>query len=249
MSTPRSRRGGDLTTLRDRPDEPLLVVDAGRVDYEVAWAWQRDLAARRLDDEVGDIVLLVEHPPTYTLGKRADRDNLLLDEVGLVDAGIEVFDIDRGGDVTYHGPGQLVGYPVIRLAGPRVVDYVRALEEVNLRMLAGHGIAARRIDGLTGVWTNAGKVTAIGVRVTAGRITQHGWATNVATDLAGFGGIVPCGIDDRPVTSMQALGVDAEMATVADDTVTAIAHVLGAEVVTRTVDEVGLVDMPAAAMP
>lgn len=249
MSTSRSRRGGDLTTLRDRPDDPLVVVHAGRVPYEVAWGWQRDLAARRLDDAVGDVVLLVEHPPTYTLGRRADRDNVLLDEAGLADAGIEVFEIDRGGDVTYHGPGQLVGYPVIRLAGPRVVDYVRALEEINLRMIAGHGITARRIHGLTGVWTKGGKVTAIGVRVTAGRITQHGWATNVATDLAHFAGIVPCGIDDRPVTSMQTLGIHVDMATVVDDTVAAIAHVLGAEAVTRTVDEVGLVDMPVAAMP
>lgn len=234
MQPSRPRRDGDPATLRDRPDEPLVVVDAGRVDYEVAWAWQRDLAARRLDDEVGDVVLLVEHGPTYTLGKRADERNLLFDDDELAAAGIAVHRVDRGGDITYHGPGQLVGYPVVRLGGPRVVDYVRALEEVNLRVLARHGIAGERIGGLTGVWTPSGKVTAIGVRVTAGRITQHGWATNVDPDLADFRGIVPCGIDDRPVTSMRALGAGATMAEVVADTTDVLAEVFATSVTPAT---------------
>lgn len=236
----RSRTGGDPTTLRATPSEPLAVVDAGVVDYATAWAWQRDLAQRRAADEVGDVMVLVQHPPTYTLGRRADRHNVLMDEAELAATGITLFEVDRGGDVTYHGPGQLVGYPIVRLAGPRVVDYVRALEEVNIRMLRRHAISAHRIEGLTGVWTAQGKITAIGVRVTAGRVTQHGWATNVAPDLDHFSGIVPCGITDRPVTSMHALGSDAAMATVITDTVTACADTFGTHVVAMTPEELGL---------
>lgn len=237
---PRTRSPADPATLRARPGEPLVVVDAGRVEYCVAWAWQRELAARRLHDEIGDVVLLVEHPPTYTLGRRADEANLLLDDDQLRAADIAVHHVDRGGDITYHGPGQVVGYPVMRLAAPRVVDYVRALEELNLVVLAHHGIDARRIDGLTGVWTDTGKVTAIGVRVTAGRVTQHGWATNVSTDLAAFAGIVPCGIDDRAVTSMHALGVAADMATAVADTTTALGEVFATAVVPRDLADLDL---------
>lgn len=243
----RTRAPGGPSTLRARAAEPLVVVDAGRVDYGVAWAWQRELASRRLHNQVGDVVLLVEHPPTYTLGRRADEANLLLDDAQLHAAGIAVHHVDRGGDITYHGPGQVVGYPVFRLAGSRVVDHVRTLEQVNLAMLARHGIDGRRIDGLTGVWTDAGKVTAIGVRVTAGRITQHGWATNVSTDLAAFAGIVPCGIDDRAVTSMHALGVEADMATVIADTVAALGEVFATTVMRRGLADLGL--DPAAATP
>ncbi len=233
----RTRRGGPASTLRATPDRPLRVVTPGVVDYRQAWDWQRRLARARAADEVGDVLLLLEHPPTYTLGTRADRGNVLLDQAGLRRAGIDLVQIDRGGDVTYHGPGQLVGYPILRLDGPRVVDYVRALEELNLRMLAGHGIHAHRIPDLTGVWTSAGKVTAIGVRVTAGRVTQHGWATNVTTDLDDFTGIVPCGIDDRPVTSMAALGAGTDLATVVDDTLAAVADVFATRVVRVDVDD------------
>lgn len=236
----RGRPGGDPTTLRDRAGEPVTVVWAGRVPYATAWAWQRHLAGQRAADRIGDVLLLVEHPATYTLGRRADEANVLLDPEGLAAAGIDLFRIDRGGDVTYHGPGQLVGYPVLRLAGPRVVDYVRALEELNIRMLAGHGIEAGRVDGLTGVWTDQGKVTAIGVRVTAGRITQHGWATNVDPDLDDFRGIVPCGIDDRPVTSMAALGRPVDMATAVADTVAAFEAVLGTTTMEARPRDLGL---------
>ena len=243
----RARTGGDPTTLRDRANAPVTVVWGGRVPYATAWAWQRHLAARRAADEIEDVLLLVEHPPTYTLGRRADAANVLLDADALAAAGIDLFHIDRGGDVTYHGPGQLVGYPILRLAGPRVVDYVRALEELNLVMLAGHGIDAHRVDGLTGVWTDQGKLTAIGVRVTAGRITQHGWATNVDPDLDDFRGIVPCGIDDRPVTSMAALGHRIDMATAIADTVAAFGDVLGTSTTTATPADLGLhTDMAVA---
>ncbi|MBY5162946.1 lipoyl(octanoyl) transferase LipB [Salsipaludibacter albus] len=239
MATRSARRGGPASTLRATPDRPLQVVTPGTVDYRRAWDWQRRLARARAADEVGDVLLLLQHPPTYTLGTRADRANVLLDEAGLADAGIDLVQIDRGGDVTYHGPGQLVGYPILRLDGPRVVDYVRALEELNLRLLAAHGVDAYRIDDLTGVWTDAGKVTAIGVRVTAGRVTQHGWATNVTTDLDEFRGIVPCGIDDRPVTSMAALGADLDMATAVDDTVAAFGEVFGAALEPVAADGLG----------
>jgi len=234
-----ARRGGAPTTLRASP-EPVAVVRGGLVDYRQAWAWQRHLAATRAAGDVGDVLLVVQHPPTYTLGTRADPANVLLDDDGLRRAGIERVRIDRGGDVTYHGPGQVVGYPIVGLSGPRVVDYVRALEELNLRMLADHGIVARRIEGLTGVWTDRGKVTAIGVRVSAARVTQHGWATNVTTDLGDFAGIVPCGIDDRPVTSMAALGATAAVEQVAEDSIAAFADVFGATLTAATPDEMGL---------
>lgn len=234
-----SRRGGPAASLRASTD-PVTVVRAGRVPYRTAWAWQRHLAAARAVGGVGDVLLLVEHPPTYTLGTRADAANVLLDRAGLQRVGIERVRIDRGGDVTYHGPGQVVGYPILQLSGPRVVDYVRALEELNLRLLATHGIQARRIDGLTGVWTDAGKVTAIGVRVSAARVTQHGWATNVTTDLGDFAGIVPCGIDDRPVTSMAALGAAVGLDRVVDDSVASFAEVFGADLTTATITDLGL---------
>ncbi len=240
-----SARGGPTTTLR-RSTAPVRVVWAGRVDYRQAWAWQRHLVARRGDagDDGRDVLLVVEHPPTYTLGTRADPANVLLDDDALARAGIDLVPIDRGGDVTYHGPGQVVGYPILQLSGPRVVDHVRALEELNLRMLAGHDIDARRVDGLTGVWTDHGKVTAIGVRVSARRVTQHGWATNVTTDLADFAGIVPCGIDDRPVTSMAALGADTTVEAVVADSVAAFTEVFGCDVEEATTAALGLDDLP-----
>ncbi len=233
-----SRRGGPASTLR-AADGPITVVRAGRVDYRHGWAWQRHLVAARAADEVGDVLLLVEHPPTYTLGSRADANNILLDEAGLHAAGIEVVQSDRGGDVTYHGPGQVVGYPILALSGPRVVDYVRALEELNLRMLARHEVEAGRIPGLTGVWTSQGKVTAIGVRVSAARVTQHGWATNVDPDLDHFRGIVPCGIDDRPVTSLADLGVEITRDDVVDASVAAFGDVFAADLVEATPDDLG----------
>jgi lipoyl(octanoyl) transferase len=140
--------------------------------------------------------------------------------------------------VTYHGPGQLVGYPIFRLAGPRVVDFVRALETVNIAVAAAFDVAAGRIDGLSGVWVDDAKLTAIGVHVTAGRVTTHGWATNVATDLADFAGIVPCGIADKSVTSLRALGVDATMDAALDATERAVADVFGC-----TVDHVDASDL------
>lgn len=244
------RRGGPPSTLRGS-DRPITVVHGGRVDYRTAWAWQRHLVDRRTAGTIGDVLLVVEHPATYTLGSRADPANVLLDRAGLARAGIDLVRVDRGGDVTYHGPGQVVGYPILQLSGPRVVDYVRALEEVNLHVLAHHGITAHRVDGLTGVWTPAGKVTAIGVRVSAGRVTQHGWATNVTTDLDDFGGIVPCGLD-RPVTSMAALGATVGVDQVAQDSVEAFLAHFDTTGSTATPGQLGLLDVhadPTAIVP
>jgi lipoyl(octanoyl) transferase len=227
--------------LRAEPDAPLAIVRAGTVPYLTAWAWQRTLVERRQRGERGDVVLLLEHPPVYTLGKRADRSNVLFDDATLAARGIEVVEVDRGGDVTYHGPGQLVGYPILRLEGTPVVDYVRALEELLIHTLATYGITGVRSPGYTGVWVGDEKVAAIGVRVAAGGVTSHGFALNVTSDLGDFGGIVPCGITDRGVCSLASLGVDTTMAEAADRVALAAGEVLGA-----TLEEVSLsaLDLP-----
>ncbi|MFP4149776.1 MAG: lipoyl(octanoyl) transferase LipB [Nitriliruptoraceae bacterium] len=216
---------------RDRT-APVEIRRLGRVPYREAWDLQRRLVADRQSDRGRDTLLLLEHPPVYTLGRRADRANLLLDAAALAARGIEVVEVDRGGDITYHGPGQLVGYPVLRLAGTRdVVDYVRALEEVLLRTLAALGVPARRVAGLTGVWVGEEKIAAIGVRVASGGVTSHGFALNVAPVLEDFTGIVPCGIADRGVCSLASLGVTASMATVSGLVVAAFGEVFAATLV------------------
>jgi lipoyl(octanoyl) transferase len=240
-----TRTPGDPLTLRADAGSPVTVVRAGTVPYLVAWDWQRQLAERRAAGVVGDVVLLLEHPRVYTLGRRADDDNLVFDEAERHRRGIELHRIDRGGDVTYHGPGQLVGYPIWRLDGPRVVDHVRALEELNLRVLAGFGIAADRVAGFSGVWVGDAKVTAIGVHVSARYVTTHGWATNVTADLSDFAGIVPCGITDKQVASLASLGVpDVSVDRVADATEHHLAEVFGTDVRHATPAELGL-EVPA----
>jgi lipoyl(octanoyl) transferase len=240
-----SRPPGDPRTLRVDAGDPVTVVRAGLVPYLEAWDWQRDLAARRAAGEIGDVLLLVEHPRVYTLGRRADEGNLVFDAAERGRRGIDLHRIDRGGDVTYHGPGQLVGYPIWRLDGPRVVDHVRTLEEINLRVLAGLGIAGKRVPGFSGVWVGDGrddaKVTAVGVHVSARAVTTHGWATNVTADLDDFAGIVPCGITDKRVTSLAALGADTDVADVIDRTERAVAEVVDADVVHTTPGELGLI--------
>lgn len=166
------------------------------------------MVARRAG-RVPDTLFLVEHDPVLTLGTSTQSQNLLLSEEELRSRGYEVEEVGRGGDVTYHGPGQLVGYPVLDLKPDRtdLHRYLRDLEEVLIRALQEWGLQAGREEGLTGVWLPEGKVAAIGVRVSSGWITSHGFALNVAPDLARFEVIVPCGIPGRPVTSMaQALG-------------------------------------------
>jgi lipoyl(octanoyl) transferase len=190
----------------------ISVVQLGRVDYPTALKLQQTLVELRKTGQVTDTLLLLEHPPVITLGRNAKRANVLVSEDQLSRAGVEVFECDRGGDVTYHGPGQLVGYPIFDLRGfaPRIgaVEFVRKLEEVLIRTCADFGVATHREPGMTGVWTlrNEAKIAAIGVHISRG-VTSHGFALNISTDLDHFKLIVPCGIGDKPVTSLDhALG-------------------------------------------
>jgi lipoate-protein ligase B len=182
----------------------------GRVEYEHAWAIQRKIAAERASGQRPDTLLLLEHPPVYTTGKRNMGANLRLPAEML---GAPLVETDRGGDITFHGPGQLIAYPIMDLRGARlgVVDYVRSLEEVIMRTLRDYGIVSGLECGLTGVWIGDEKIAAIGVRVSrpgsaqGGWVTTHGLALNVSVDLAWFDRIVPCGITGRGVTSVERL--------------------------------------------
>ncbi len=182
---------------------PLVASWLGRVAYDVAWDRQRELFERRCHGGV-DTLMLLEHPPTYTKGRRTRPEDMVLPPEECARRGIAVYDVDRGGRVTYHGPGQLVGYPIMALGEPYdVVGYLRGLEEALIRTVADLGVRAHRDPEHTGVWVGTDKLAAIGVKVTRG-VTMHGFALNVTTDLGMFGGIVPCGIADRGVTSILA---------------------------------------------
>jgi lipoyl(octanoyl) transferase len=180
----------------------------GRVGYAEALAMQRALVEDRRAGRIDDTLLLLEHPHVLTLGVRGDggRSHILATPEALAQRGIDVHETGRGGDITYHGPGQLVGYPILDLKPDRcdVHRYVRDLEEVLIRTAASYGIDAGRVDGLTGVWAGRDKLAAIGVRI-ARWVTSHGFALNVTTDLTCFDLIVPCGIPDRGVTSLARL--------------------------------------------
>jgi lipoyl(octanoyl) transferase len=174
----------------------------GRVDYAAAWELQRKLFAARTDGRCGDVVLLLEHPPTYTLGRRAVAEDLVYGDEQRAARGISLYEVDRGGRATYHGPGQLVGYPIVALGdGFDVLAYLRSLEDALVRTAAALGVQTERDPRHTGVWVGRNKLGAIGVKVTRG-VTMHGFALNVTTDLSMFEGIVPCGIGDRWVTSI-----------------------------------------------
>lgn len=192
----------------------------GRVPYDEALRLQAEVAALRLNDRVDNVLLLLEHPPVLTLGRNARRENVLASDELLASRGVTLHEINRGGDVTYHGPGQLVGYPIFDLRslrnpdGSRLgpVDFVRMMEEALIRLCGVYGVRAARITGLTGVWcgvhdadpANLGerKIAAIGIHVSRG-ITSHGFAFNVTTDLRDFQLINPCGFTDKPVTSLE----------------------------------------------
>ena len=174
----------------------------GLVPYPEAWALQNRLADARRAGLAPDTLILLEHPPTYTIGRSGTRDHVFLTESELAARGITCLDVDRGGDVTYHGPGQLVGYPIFDLGPqPDVGRYLRNLEDCLIETLADFGIAAGRLSGYTGVWIGDRKIAAIGVKVSQG-VTTHGFALNVSTDLSLFTHILPCGIPDKGVTSM-----------------------------------------------
>jgi len=188
------------------PREAWLIEPEGLVPYDVANEAMHALAERRLDGEAPDAAILLEHPPVFTAGRRAKPEHAVLSDEAIREAGADVRHIDRGGSFTFHGPGQLVGYPVIDL-GPKLdaIAYVRALEEVVIRAGADLGIALHRSDVQTGVWSGARKVCAIGVRIKRMRVTMHGFAVNCTTDLSWFDAIVPCGLRETGVTSLSEL--------------------------------------------
>jgi lipoyl(octanoyl) transferase len=196
----------------------LAVRRLGRIPYAEALEVQAHLVAERQAGRLADTLLLLEHDPVFTLGRNARPENMLFPADTLRARGFEVFETGRGGDVTYHGPGQVVGYPILELAPDRrdVHRYVRDLEEVMIRTCADYAVPAGRVEGLTGVWVGDAKIGAIGVRI-ARWVTSHGFALNVAPDLAPFGLIVPCGIRGRGVTSLERLvGPGLAMATAMD---------------------------------
>jgi lipoyl(octanoyl) transferase len=195
----------------------IHLLQLGRVSYAEGLRVQAELVAARKAGTIADTLVLLEHPPVLTLGRNAHRNNILASDELLAAKGVEIHEVNRGGDVTYHGPGQLVGYPIVDLRGdlpgkkgPHLgpVDFVRMIEEVLIRSTREFGIPSQRICGRTGVWTLAGgsiqekKLAAIGVHVSQG-VTSHGFALNVTTDMRDFDWIVPCGITDRIATSLQ----------------------------------------------
>ncbi|MGE5410181.1 MAG: lipoyl(octanoyl) transferase LipB [Clostridiales bacterium] len=178
--------------------------DLGMIAYDNAWDLQKKTFELRRNNSIKDTLYLLEHPNTYTLGKVTDKANLISSEEFLKKNNISIFEIDRGGDITYHGPGQIVGYPIIdlKLWKQDTHLYLRGLEEVIIRTCKDYGINATRIDKLTGVWIDHRKIAAIGIKVSRW-ITMHGFAFNVNTDLSLFNGIIPCGIKDKEVTSLK----------------------------------------------
>lgn len=220
------------------------VSELGRIAYHDAWKLQDQLVIQRGQGAIPDQLLLVEHPHTYTLGTSGHEENLLLSQQQLQTRGIDVFRIDRGGDITYHGPGQLVGYPILQL--PRgegslrgyVTDYVRGIEQVVIHTLADFGIHSRPIPGLTGVWVETPqgdeKICAIGVRINVKAVTKHGFALNINTDLSYFDGIIPCGIRDKGVTSIaRRLAQPVDAAAVRERVITHFGAIFGYEMQMR----------------
>ena len=208
----------------------------GRVEYGEAWALQKQLAAQRAANQIEDTLLLLEHPHTYTFGSRGRRahEHLLVPRADLEAAGVAVLDVDRGGDVTYHGPGQLVGYPILALAEYNLdaVSYMRALEAALIAVCSGYGLATGRVRHLTGVWVGDTKLAAIGTKVDVHGITQHGFALNVTTDLSYFAKIIPCGIRNKGVGSIEALlGRDIPLSEVLERTVAAFGQVFDVEMI------------------
>jgi lipoyl(octanoyl) transferase len=220
---------------------PLHVHRLGVVPYAEGLELQKRLVEQRKADEIPDQLILLEHPPVITLGVRSrnERSHILETPAGLAAQGVELFETSRGGDVTYHGPGQLVGYPILDLRPDRcdVHRYVRDLEEALIRAVASFGITAGRSPGLTGAWVGEDKLAAIGVRI-ARWVTSHGFALNVTTNLQHFSLIVPCGISGKGVTSLEKLtGSAVAMPDVQAAVVQAFAAVFDRRIVERTAAE------------
>jgi lipoyl(octanoyl) transferase len=205
----------------------------GLVDYQTAWDYQRSLVAERIADPTEeDVLLLLEHPPVYTLGTGAIQDFLKFDPQ---DTTYEIHRIERGGEVTYHCPGQLVGYPILNLRHYEqdLHWYLRQLEEVILQLLQSYGLPAERLSGLTGVWVEGYKLAAIGIKVSRW-ITMHGFAINVCPDLTGFTRIIPCGISDKPVGSLAQFLPEITVKQVQDDILRMFAQVFQVNLLPRS---------------
>ncbi|MEF3275979.1 MAG: lipoyl(octanoyl) transferase LipB [Chloroflexus sp.] len=230
----------------------LTVYHLGFMEYTAAWDRQREFARARSSGHIGDTLLLVEHPPTITLGNKARPEHILASPAELAARGVAIVQSDRGGEVTYHAPGQLVAYPIFKLSqhGSDVGRYVRGLEESVIRLLASYGIAGERVPGLTGVWVRGGtaKICAIGVKLSASGVTTHGLALNVNLDLSGFDLIVPCGISDRGVTSLAAeLGTTLPLTEVARRLIEQICEVFSLQVSAEKDDQGAQLQIPASA--
>jgi len=182
--------------------DQILVQNIGRKSYKAVWDLQKEMQQQRINGNIEDTLILVEHDPVYTLGKNANEDHLLQSR----DESVDVFNIERGGDITFHGPGQLVVYPILDLSNYKksVSWYMRTLEQVLIDTLIEFKITAQQNDGLTGVWVGDEKIAALGVRISRW-VTMHGFALNVNPDLSFYDGIIPCGIFDHGVTSMEQL--------------------------------------------
>lgn len=238
--------------------KPLKVVHAGTVPYEIASDWQKQLHQKRVEGDVGDVLLLLEHPHVYTLGRRFNRQHLLVDEKVLAQRGIAVHEADRGGSITYHGPGQLVGYPILDLRRggghpteqpPDAIKYLRQLEEAIIRTVRAFGVIATRREERTGVWVGESKLGAIGVNVSRG-VSKHGFAINVSPDLSYFEGMVPCGIPDARATSLEELlGRAPRVAEVADSAASNLAKVLHRVPIVGELSDLDLEDVSASETP
>ena len=229
--------------------DEILVVRCGAVPYEQARQAQRRLAGQRQHGEIADVLLLLEHPPVYTRGRRSSAEELPMGVEWYERQGIEVRDTDRGGRVTYHGPGQLVAYPIVSLRpyGDDVLAYVRRLERVMIEALAEHDVEAGLIEGQTGVWIGERKIGSIGVHVSRG-VTTHGLAVNVSNDLQPFEWVVPCGIEGCQVTSLsREIGAEQSLGEFADTVAARFAAVYDRVAVTTDPADLGL-DLPAATL-
>jgi len=203
-------------------------IKLGVVDYQQAYGLQKEFVGKHIEGKGENALILLQHNPVITIGRGGDKKNILVSEKYLESTGIKLYEIDRGGDVTYHGPGQLTGYPIIdlKLFKKDIYWYLRQLEEVIIKVLAEYGIIGKRVEGYTGVWVNDEKICAIGIAVRHW-ITYHGFALNVYPNMSHFGLITPCGITDKGVTSIEKiLGYKANMDEIMDITASAFTELL-----------------------
>jgi lipoate-protein ligase B len=222
-------------------EKNLEIIKLGVVDYGEAYQLQRRLLEEHIQGHGSNTLLLLQHNPVITIGRSGSADNILVTKSMLTAAGIDTYEIDRGGDVTYHGPGQLTGYPIIDLRDFRkdVHWYLRQLEEVIIKVLAEYGIAGERMEGYTGVWVGNEKVAAIGVAIKRW-ITYHGFAFNICPDMSHFQMITPCGITDKGVTSLERLlGYLVDMNEIIDRTASAFAEVLDVDCIEVDAPDIG----------